>query len=366
MIGLALSGGGSRAIAFHLGCLRALNDLGILGKVGALSTISGGSVIGAYYAYSPSISFKEFDADVCQLLRHGFHKSIILELLKPWNSLPCLSNRAAVSLESLFARVRGIFPKHQRYPSRTDIFHKVLERDVFSGLKMNSPRRDNLEVIIGACDLRTGTAFRFGNTKSGAWQQGEIVDGNVEVGFAVAASAAFPILLPALDRTWKFRKHGTETQYRVLLTDGGVYDNLGLQVLEPDRDSTKSLHAFPCNYLIVCNAGTGRSTGMALPLNYVPQVARAFEITHQRVQVSAMRRLHHLKEAGKIKGFILPYLGQQDGDLPVIPQDFVRHSEVSDYPTNFAAMSEEWISKLSGRGESLTRTLVEHYCPELL
>ena len=29
-VGLALSGGGSRAIAFHLGCLRALNDLGIL------------------------------------------------------------------------------------------------------------------------------------------------------------------------------------------------------------------------------------------------------------------------------------------------------------------------------------------------
>ena len=28
MIGLALSGGGSRAMAFHLGCLRALNDMG--------------------------------------------------------------------------------------------------------------------------------------------------------------------------------------------------------------------------------------------------------------------------------------------------------------------------------------------------
>ena len=40
-IGLALSGGGSRAIAFHLGCLRALHDLGVLEKVGVISTVSG-------------------------------------------------------------------------------------------------------------------------------------------------------------------------------------------------------------------------------------------------------------------------------------------------------------------------------------
>jgi Patatin-like phospholipase len=43
-IGLALSGGGSRAIAFHLGCLRALHDLGILPQVKVLSTVSGGAL----------------------------------------------------------------------------------------------------------------------------------------------------------------------------------------------------------------------------------------------------------------------------------------------------------------------------------
>src|SRR5260370_23092103 len=48
-IGLALSGGGSRAIAFHLGCLRALSRLGLLDRVAILSTVSGGSVIGAYF-----------------------------------------------------------------------------------------------------------------------------------------------------------------------------------------------------------------------------------------------------------------------------------------------------------------------------
>ena len=50
VIGLSLSGGGSRAIAFHLGCLRALHDLRILDEVRVISTVSGGSVIGALYA----------------------------------------------------------------------------------------------------------------------------------------------------------------------------------------------------------------------------------------------------------------------------------------------------------------------------
>jgi predicted acylesterase/phospholipase RssA len=51
-IALALSGGGSRAIAFHLGCLRALHDRGVLDKVRVISSVSGGSVIAA--AYCPS------------------------------------------------------------------------------------------------------------------------------------------------------------------------------------------------------------------------------------------------------------------------------------------------------------------------
>ena len=72
MIGLSLSGGGSRAIAFHLGCLRALNDMGVLEKIGVLSTISGGSVIGALYAYSPDLTFPEFDERVVNLLHRGF------------------------------------------------------------------------------------------------------------------------------------------------------------------------------------------------------------------------------------------------------------------------------------------------------
>lgn len=48
-IGLALSGGGYRAAAFHVGTLRAFHKLGILEKVDVISTISGGSITGSCY-----------------------------------------------------------------------------------------------------------------------------------------------------------------------------------------------------------------------------------------------------------------------------------------------------------------------------
>src|SRR6267154_3518229 len=51
-LGLALSGGGYRAAAFHLGTLRTLDKMNILKRVDVLSTVSGGSIVGADYALS--------------------------------------------------------------------------------------------------------------------------------------------------------------------------------------------------------------------------------------------------------------------------------------------------------------------------
>ena len=81
-VGLALSGGGFRAIAFHLGCLRALEDLGLLNRLQVISSVSGGSVIAAMYAYSND-SFSEFDARVVELLRRGLTGDILRAALRP-------------------------------------------------------------------------------------------------------------------------------------------------------------------------------------------------------------------------------------------------------------------------------------------
>ena len=68
---------------------------------------------------------------------------------------------------------------------------------------------------------------------------------------------------------------------------------------------------------------------------------------------------------GEIQGFLMPYLGQQDSALPVLPVDLVSRDQVVDYPTNFNPMSTGNIDKLSKRGEQLTRCLIETYAPEL-
>lgn len=47
-IALALSGGGFRASVFHLGALRRIAEAGWLDRVDVISTVSGGSVIGAF------------------------------------------------------------------------------------------------------------------------------------------------------------------------------------------------------------------------------------------------------------------------------------------------------------------------------
>jgi NTE family protein len=48
-IGLGLSGGGFRASIFHLGVILRLEELGIMPRVNVISSVSGGSIVAAYY-----------------------------------------------------------------------------------------------------------------------------------------------------------------------------------------------------------------------------------------------------------------------------------------------------------------------------
>lgn len=354
-------------MAFHLGCLRALDDLGVLSRIKVMSTISGGSVIGAYYAYTPQKSFAEFEIEIRQLLRVGLQNSILLEFLKPWNALRSAANSMASLIEIPLMSAIGRQSSIKQYPTRSDCFERVLRRGYFSSLKMKSPRRNSMEVVVGACELRTGTAFRFSSLVSGSWRHGELATPDIDLSLAIAASAAFPLLLPAFERRWEFVNRDTRSRahHDVQLTDGGVYDNLGVSVLEPERDERFSLHSFPTEHLIVCSAGHGQASGSRRPRGLLTRMDQSFGIVHRRVQDAAMAKLHALKAARKIRGFALPYLGQQDDMLPWAPADLVPRSEVVKYPTNFSPMKDVWIDKLSMRGEQLTRVLVPHYMPEI-
>jgi NTE family protein len=86
---------------------------------------------------------------------------------------------------------------------------------------------------------------------------------------------------------------------------------------------------------------------------------------HRRTHSMTFDLLHRLKNSGKIDGFLLPYLGQNDSALPCPPKDLVPRDATFDYPTDFDPMSQEDLQLLAKRGEQLTRNLIETYHPDL-
>ena len=69
-IGLALSGGGYRAAAYHIGSLRTLHRLGVLDKVDVISSVSGGSITAAYYALHKD-NYEDFEEGFIKRLSKG-------------------------------------------------------------------------------------------------------------------------------------------------------------------------------------------------------------------------------------------------------------------------------------------------------
>ena len=377
-VGIALSGGGSRAIAFHLGCLRALYDLDLLSRVQVISSVSGGSVIAAMYAYSRD-SFREFDAHVVELLHRGLQRDIFREVFKLASIGKIVQSHVTATASFLFhtflrlvhAVVRPDVASRQSPPptrtfSRTEAFRDVMAKSQFGDTVVRDVARHPLHTVINATELRTGSAFRFGSSQSGCWRFGTIPPEDALVADAVAASAAYPAFLPALERTYRFTKNGCSTDpTRVLLTDGGVFENLGVSPMEPGRTPSVSTNVFDPDYIICCDAGAGLFDDDSYPTRLHTRMYRSFLTVFRKVQDATRKRLHHLTDADELSGFALCYLGQQDNALPWVPAGLPRRDEVRGYPTDFAAMSTEDINRLALRGELLMRLLVAYYLPDL-
>ena len=374
-IGIALSGGGSRAIAFHLGCLRALHDREILERTRVISSVSGGSVIAAMWAYGDE-EFAAFDERVQDLLLRGLQRRIARRVFASKRAPQELATGVVAGGAAFLSRIAGTarsaggrttpaYPPFRRWVSRTDALADVLDAVLGQGKRITDPRRDGLDVVVNACELSTGSAFRFGSRESGCWRTGKLVENDVALSTAVAASAAYPLALPALDRKWSFeQRDGSIEEKRILLTDGGVYDNLGTTCLEPGRSPKHVVNHFDIDYVIACDAGQGL-LDPKITYGLVPRIQRSVNASFRKLQDGGRGRLHAMTEQGQLKGFAMPYLGQRDRFLPEPIPDLVPRSAVVDYPTNFAAMNPEALEALSRRGEQLTNALIDAYLPEL-
>lgn len=356
-IGVAVSGGGFRAAAFGLGCLRALHDAGLLPHVTVISGISGGSLLTALYAYTLG-DFTDFDTITTGILSTGLQKQMVKRAIAP----PALARHAVSAIRAALPGDPGDHPR-LRTANRTDALREELACRAFAGRTLGQVTREGLATVITATDLRTSNAVRFGSTRSSCSAHGTITT-PVTVADAVAASAAFPLLLPAIERSYTFTRDGHQAQHALLLSDGGIYDNLGLTVLEPNRSPGHTEHVYDLDYVIACDAGRG-----PLPLaagHFAgARLRRSFDTVHRRAQDAARSRLHAAAEYGQLSGFVHAYLGMSDERLPVPVADLVPRASVQDYPTDFKAMTETDLRLISTRGEQLTRALLGHYCPRI-
>ncbi|WP_161604552.1 patatin-like phospholipase family protein [Roseiconus nitratireducens] len=228
-LGLALSGGGFRAVLYHLGVIRFLRDAGLLSEVTHITSVSGGSVIGAHLVLNWDRycgTEQEFDAVADELLT--FLQMDIRNRIVRRFPLASLANtgRRIVRLESQRQLTRaGLLEQHyeQFLYGDTPLFHLP-----------NSPRLYILATNLSEGSLcafhRDGLLLQRRAAGGPGYEIEEVDMGLATVPMAVAASSAFPGFFPPLELRGKEVGANEGEFTRHAFTDGGIYDNLGLRM----------------------------------------------------------------------------------------------------------------------------------------
>jgi NTE family protein len=215
-IALCLSGGGYRAMLFHLGALWRLNELGYLPKLNRISSVSGGSITAGVLA--AHWSALQFDAT-------GVAKSFSQVVDKVRKLAGKTIDQGAI--------LGGLLGPG----SISDKVISALDEQLFNG-KTLADLPEPPRFVINATNVQSGALWRFMKPYMRDWRVGEVRNPNVRLAVAVAASAAFPPFLSPikleLDPAAFTPGSGHDLQREpftsdVILTDGGVYDNLGLE-----------------------------------------------------------------------------------------------------------------------------------------
>lgn len=222
-IGLALSGGGVRASAYHAGVLLYLAEQNLFEQITHISSVSGGTLFtGLIFHFSDMKwpSSKEYHSRIYSALRD------------------ILITR---SLQGNFVR-RLFYPKNWWFLlSRAEVLAESIYEDWdIKDLLCNLPSMPIWS--INGTTAETGARFRCKGGRIGDYELGYAEALNFNLASAMAISAAFPVGIGPLsiktrDYEWKKRPHwGADLEesyvppYKTIhLYDGGVYDNLGIE-----------------------------------------------------------------------------------------------------------------------------------------
>lgn len=266
--GLALSGGGVRAAAFHLGVLDKLNEMKILDKIDVISTVSGGSITGAYYMYHQG-DFNKFKEEMVPNLK----KSIELRIIFNW---------------------RIIFAFFNPYYSRTNILSSVYDKLYFKKKKMSDLKKYP-SLVINATSLVTGKNWKFTQEYMGDWKLGFTRNaGKIRIADAVASSSAVPgFFRPLIIKVAKYFDKPKFKVKRVGLCDAGVYDNQGTNSLTSGYEENRCKN-------IICSDASAPIKDREVKISF-----RLFTVLLRQTNIM-MARIKNLKYQN------LLYLGEKD------------------------------------------------------
>lgn len=219
-IGLCLSGGGYRAMVFHLGALIRLNEAGLLGKLARISSVSGGSITAAYLGLKWNAL--EFGAD-----GRAARLDLVVDGIRRMAS-------TSIDVGSIIGGILlpGRIADRVARAYAATLYGDATLQDLPEATTGKAP-----VFVINATNVQTAALWRFTRAYMGDYRVGLVPHPTTTLALAVTASSAFPPLLSPVElsvtQPWD---SGTpaelgrpEFRDRVMLSDGGVYDNLGLE-----------------------------------------------------------------------------------------------------------------------------------------
>lgn len=282
-IALCLSGGGYRGMLFHVGALLRLNELGYLPKLTRISSVSGGAIAAGVLGLKWStLGFRS----------DGVGVNFGEEVIQPLRTLAGLTID-----ESSIAG--GIFTPASIADKVADAFRDHL----FGNATLQDLPPDPPRFVINATSVQTGALFRFSRPFMADYRVGFVRKPTIEIAVAVAASSAFPPVLSPLTMevdpaSWAPPSgrpsedlHIEPYLSKVVLSDGGVYDNLGLET------------AWKNYQTILVSDGGGRLAPEPDPKgDWARHAIRVTEIVENQVRSLRKRQVIGSFEAGERRG----------------------------------------------------------------
>ena len=276
-VGLCLSGGGYRAMLYHTGALVRLDELGLLPRLREIASVSGGSITAAALALAwPSL---DFDA-------HGRAGRSLFQAF----AIPLLRFAGiGIDVQSVLL---GLLPGF----SAAGEVAKAYDRHLFRGATLqNLPNRPRFTFM--ATNLQTGSGWRFAKDYAADHRVGRIDRPRLSLAQVVSASSAFPPFLSPVRLTFESGTvkpmdgadlHFAPFTESAVLTDGGVYDNLGLERVWRR-----------CRTILVSNAGRSTPELGAPTGRWIGQVFRTLSLIQRQAENSRKRilfGLHNLRQ----------------------------------------------------------------------